>query len=64
MRVWLGIFLNVLFVLVYIVLGVMYFVNVDNYYYLFDKNGWRIFLEVVVVFLMFNEIWKEIKEFY
>lgn len=56
MRVWLGIFLNVLFVLVYIVLGVMYFVNVDNYYYLFDKNGWRIFLEVVVVFLMFNEI--------
>lgn len=64
MRVWLGIFLNVLFVLVYIVLGVMYFVNVDNYYYLFDKNGWRIFLEVVVVFLMFNEIRKEIKEFY
>lgn len=64
MRAWLGIFLNVLLALAYTVLGVTHPSNVDNYYYPLDKNGWRIPLEAAVVFLTFNEIRKEIKEFY
>lgn len=64
MRAWLGIFLNVLLALAYTVLGVTHPANVDNYYYPLDKNGWRIPLEAAVVFLTFNEIRKEIKEFY
>ena len=63
-RAWLGIFLNVLLALAYTVLGVTHPSNVDSYYYPLDKNGWRIPLEAAVVFLTFNEIRKEIKEFY
>lgn len=63
-RAWLGIFLNVLLALAYTVLGVTHPSNVDSYYYPLDKNGWRIPLEAAVVFLTFNEIRKEVKEFY
>lgn len=64
MRAWLGIFLNVLLALAYTILGVTHPSDVDNYYYPLDKNGWRIPFEAAVVFLTFNEIRKEIKEFY
>ena len=63
-RAWLGIFLNVLLALTYTVLGVTHPSDVDDYYYPLEKNGWRIPLEAAVVFLTFNEIRKEIKEFY
>ena len=63
-RAWLGIFLNVLLALAYTVLGVTHPSDVNNYYYPLKKNGWRIPLEAAVVFLTFNEIRKEIKEFH
>ena len=64
MRVWLGIFLNVLLTVAYTVLGITHPTNVDNYYFPFSKNGWRIPLEILVLILTFNEIRKEVKEFY
>ena len=64
MRAWLGIFLNVLLSVAYTVLGITHPRNVSDYYYPFSKNGWRIPLEALVVILTFNEIRKEVKEFY
>lgn len=61
---WLGIFLNVLLAVAYTVLGVTHPANVDSYYLPLSENGWRIPLEAAVVLLTFNEIRKEIKEFY
>ena len=64
MRAWLGIFLNVLLTVAYTILGITHPNNVKHYYQPFTKNGWRIPLEVLVVLLTFNEIRKEVKEFY
>ena len=61
---WLGIFLNVLLAVAYTVLGVTHPTDVADYYYPLSKNAWKIPLEAAVVLLTFNEIRKEIKEFY
>lgn len=63
-RAWQGIFLNILLAVAYTVLGVTHPRNEDNYYYPLNTNSWRIPLEAAVVFLTFNEIRKEVKEFY
>ncbi|PFX32604.1 transient receptor potential cation channel subfamily V member 3-like [Stylophora pistillata] len=64
LRAWLGIFLNVLLAVAYTVLGVTHPTDVANYYYPLSKSAWKIPLEAAVVLLTFNEIRKEIKEFY
>ena len=64
MRAWLGIFLNVLLTVAYTVLGITHPTDVDNYYFPFSKNGWRIPLETLVMILTFNEIRKEVKDVY
>ena len=64
MRAWLGIFLNVLLSVAYTVLGITHPNNIENYYFPLSANGWRIPLEALVVILTFNEIRKEVKEFY
>ena len=63
-RAWLEIFLNVLLTVAYTVLGITHPTEVNSYYFPFSKNGWRIPLEVLVVILTFNEIRKEVKDFY
>ena len=64
MRAWLGIFLNVLLTVAYTVLGITHPTNVNDYYSPLSKNAWRIPFEALVVILTFNEIRKEVKEFY
>lgn len=64
MKAWQGILLNVLLTVAYTVLGATHPNNVENYYYPLKKNGWRLPLEALVVILTFNEIRKEVKEFY
>ena len=63
-RAWLEIFLNVLLTVAYTVLGITHPTNAKGYYFPLSKNSWRIPLEVLVVILTFNEIRKEVKEFY
>ena len=63
-RAWLGIFLNVLLTVAYTILGLLHPNDVADYYYPLDSNSWRIPLEAIVVVLTFNEIRKEVKEFY
>ena len=59
-----GIFLNILLTVAYTVLGITHPTNGSNYYVPFSKNGWRIPLEALIVILTFNEIRKEVEEFY
>ena len=63
-RAWLGIFLNVLLTIAYTILGLLHPNDASDYYYPLSTNSWRIPLEVIVVVLTFNEIRKEVKEFY
>ena len=64
-RAWLGIFLNILLTITYTVLGIAHPNNEEDSYYLpLSMNYWRIPLEVLIVILTFNEIRKEVKEFY
>lgn len=63
-RAWVGIFLNVLLTVSYTVLGITHPNDIMNYYSPLKENFWRILLDALVVFLTFNEIRKEVKEFY
>jgi len=64
LEAWLDILPNVLMAIFYTILACSVPQEVNKFYSPLTKNWWKIVIEVVFVVITFNEIRKEVKEYY